>query len=191
MSPETKPKLSCVYDPGAACTRASGHRALVGGSPAQRENVQPPEVVALANTDWHARVVARSNRVHRPSAPRALAIRILLVPLGVWAILNISAWWLIVASSVTVTPTAIAGKMFIGPTTRIEWEDVAKVELVPRVTDLGGEISKLVRVVGRRSSTSIVFTDAIENFAELLEMIRNRATHATSLPLVWRVLLTR
>jgi glycerol-3-phosphate responsive antiterminator len=86
-----------------------------------------------------------------------------------------------------------SARTFNHPTTRIEWEDVAKVELVPRVTDLGGGISKLVRVVGRRSSTSIVFTGAIENFAELLEMIRNRATHATttSLPLVWRVLLTR
>jgi hypothetical protein len=108
-----------------------------------------------------------------------------LAPLGAFGILSPLARLSVWASSVTVTEEAIAAVTYAGVRKEMRWEDIRRVELVHSFVF---DCSEFVRVVG--GGRSFVFTDAIERYRDLMDLIDDRADQAERLPLprIWRVL---
>jgi hypothetical protein len=117
------------------------------------------------------------------AAPTVFAIP--LASIGAFGILSPAAKLSMWASCVTVKDDEIAAVAYAGIRTQIRWEEIRRVE---QVHSFMFDCSEIVRVVGRRRS--FVFTDAIEGYRELMDVLDVRAGHAPRVPLalIWRTL---
>ena len=90
------------------------------------------------------------------------------------------------ASSVTVTEGEIAAVTYAGLRTHLRWEDIRRVE---QTHHFAFDCSEFVRLVG--TGRSFVFTDALEGYRELIDLLDARASGAprTPLPHILRTLV--
>lgn len=117
-------------------------------------------------------------------SPMALAIPLALV--GLFGVVNPVAMVLMWASSITVTEDAIEAVTYARRKTRIPWSELRRVE---QIHSYSFSCSEFVRLVGSRKR--INFTDAIEGYSVLMELLERRAGELprARLPRIWLLLL--
>jgi len=98
----------------------------------------------------------------------------------------------IFASTISVSDHGLTAARYVGRPKQILWQDVATVERRSRrrVFGLVGGKTALRITDGRRGG-SIVFTDAISDFDDLVGVIEERvpAARHVRMPLIWRLIL--
>jgi hypothetical protein len=115
-------------------------------------------------------------------------ISLFLIPLGLYGVLHVTAKLLLFASSISVTSEGIAAARYLRRTKRVRWGDMSTVERYRKFTF---DSREMVRITDGRNGGSVVFTDAISDFPELLQVVMDRAPGArrTTVPLVLRAIL--